>query len=237
MGKNLIQQRRGKGTKTFRAPSFRYKAKAQYGSLSHQQRIGKVVDIINCPGHTAPLAHIKYNNGEEIITIASEGIKVGEIVSCGNGFIQPGNIMELKDIPEGAAIFNIESQPGDGGKFVRASGCFAKIVSKFKDKIVVLLPSNKQREFKLHCRASIGIIAGGGRKEKPFYKAGNKYKAMKARNKNYPRVSGVSMNAVDHPFGGSSSHSKGRPTQASRNAPPGRKVGMIAPRRTGRKKR
>ena len=59
---------------------------------------------------------------------------------------------------------------------------------------------------------------------------------MKARNKLYPRVSGVSMNSVDHPFGGSSSHTKGRPTQASRNAPPGRKVGKIAPKRTGRKK-
>jgi len=58
---------------------------------------------------------------------------------------------------------------------------------------------------------------------------------MRARNKLYPTVSGVSMNAVSHPFGGTSSHLKGRPTQAPRNAPPGRKVGKIAPKRTGRK--
>ena len=60
---------------------------------------------------------------------------------------------------------------------------------------------------------------------------------MRAKNKLYPKVCGVSMNAVDHPFGGSSSHHKGKPTQSSRNAPPGRKVGKIAPRRTGRTKR
>ena len=59
---------------------------------------------------------------------------------------------------------------------------------------------------------------------------------MKARNKLYPRVSGVAMNAVDHPFGGSQSSHKGRPTQSPRSAPPGRKVGKIAPRRTGKKR-
>ena len=87
------------------------------------------------------------------------------------------------------------------------------------------------------CRATVGIISGGGKGEKPFMKAGNKYYAMKAKNKIYPKVSGTSMNAVDHPFGGSSTHIKGRPTQANRNAPPGRKVGKLWPRRTGRRKK
>ena len=45
------------------------------------------------------------------------------------------------------------------------------------------------------------------------------------------------MNAVDHPFGGSSSHTKGKPTQSARRDPPGRKVGKLAPKRTGRKRR
>ena len=99
------------------------------------------------------------------------------------------------------------------------------------------LPSSKTKDFNPDCRACIGIIAGSGRKEKPFLKAGTKHHAMKARNKLYPSVSGTSQNAVDHPFGGSSSSVKGRPTQAPRNAPPGRKVGKIAPTRTGRKKR
>jgi large subunit ribosomal protein L2 len=237
MGKNLIQQRRGRGTKTFTVPSFRYKGTARYIQLTNEVLMGQIIDLINCPGHSAPLAKVKYTNGEEMLMIAPEGIKVGEAVRFGKSASNPGNIMSLKDIPEGTAIFNIEAIPGDGGKFVRAGGCFAKITAKFPEKVLVLLPSSKEKEFKPECRASIGVIAGSGRVEKPFYKAGNKYHAMKARNKYYPRVSGVSMNAVDHPFGSKSSHTKGRPTQSARNDPPGRKVGKIAPSRTGRKKR
>ncbi|MBI2651643.1 50S ribosomal protein L2, partial [Candidatus Woesearchaeota archaeon] len=139
-------------------------------------------------------------------------------------------------IPEGVAIYNIEALPGDGGKFVRASGNSAKIITKMQDTIVVELPSSKRRVFLPDCRATVGTIAGSGRKEKPFLKAGKRYYAMKAKNKLWPQVSGTSMNAVDHPFGGRSSASKGGPTQSSRNSPPGRKVGKIAPKRTGRKR-
>ena len=103
------------------------------------------------------------------------------------------------------------------------------------DSVVVEMPSAKRRVFLPECRATIGVIAGSGRKEKPFLKAGTKYYAMKAKNKLWPQVSGTSMNAVDHPFG-ASRVSKGGPTQASRNAPPGRKVGKIAPSRTGRRR-
>ena len=66
-------------------------------------------------------------------------------------------------------------------------------------------------------------------------KAGRKFHYMKARNKLYPRVSGVAMNAVDHPFGTSRSSKKGRPDIARKNAPPGAKVGKVRPRRTGKK--
>ena len=106
-----------------------------------------------------------------------------------------------------------------------------------ENSITVELPSSKRREFLPECRAMIGIVAGSGRTEKPFLKAGNKFYAMKAKNKMWPIVSGTSMNSVDHPFGGSSSHAKGIPTQSARNDPPGRKVGKIAPKRTGRHKR
>ena len=98
------------------------------------------------------------------------------------------------------------------------------------------MPSKKEKKFSPNCRASIGSIAGSGRLDKPFLKAGTRFKKMRARNRLYPKVCGISMNAVDHPFGGKCSHIKGRPTLSSRNAPPGRKVGKIAPRRTGRKK-
>ena len=102
--------------------------------------------------------------------------------------------------------------------------------------IVVELPSKKKKVLNPQCRASIGVVAGGGRKEKPFIKAGNKFKAMKARSKLYPKVCGQSMNAVDHPHGGTRSSKKNYPYTVSRHTPPGAKVGKIASRRTGKKK-
>ena len=237
MGKNLTQQKRGKGSPTFRSPSFRYEGKATYISPTNGAVNGTIKDIIHCSGHSSPLMQIKYENGEETLLQAPEGVKVGGTIMSGEDApIENGNTLPLRSIPEGTSIYNIESIPGDGGKFVRSSGAFARIVAKMKDKIVVLLPSKKEKSFNPDCRASIGVIAGAGRTEKPFLKAGFKYYAMKAKNKYWPIVCGASMNAVCHPYGGSASATKGRPSVTSRDAPPGRKVGKIAARRTGRKK-
>jgi large subunit ribosomal protein L2 len=237
MGKRLIQQKRGKGSTTYRAHSFKYKGKVKQTKISDETVDGKIIDFVNCPGHSAPLAQIKYEDGEEILMIAPEGVRVGEAVQSGtDAAIKTGNIVPLKNIPEGTSVYNIENSPGDGGKFVRTSGTSAKVVSKIREGIVIKLPSNKQKTFQANCRACIGIVAGSGRTEKPFLKAGRKYYAMKARNKLYPSVSGTSMNSLSHPFGGTKSSHKGKPTQASRHAPPGRKVGKIAPKRTGMKR-
>ena len=109
-------------------------------------------------------------------------------------------------------------------------------MAKTASKIIIKLPSRKEKAFHPDCKAAIGIIAGGGRTEKPFLKAGTMYHKMRAKNKLYPSVSGTSMNAVDHPFGGTTSSHKGKPTVAPKHAPPGRKVGKLRPRRTGKQK-
>lgn len=239
MGKNLIQQKRGKGSPRYRAPSFRYKGAVNFVRYEEGKIVtANITDILHSSGHSAPLMELKYSNGETGILQAPEGIKVGDKIEMGKDIeLKAGNILPLRCIPEGTSIYNIESNPGDGGKFVRASGTFAKIITKMGNAIVVELPSSKRKTFSPDCRAVVGVVAGSGRTEKPFLKAGNKFYAMRAKNKFWPVVSGTSMNAVAHPFGGSSSHAKGIPTQASRNAPPGRKVGKIAPKRTGRHKR
>jgi len=238
MGKRLIQQARGKGGPRYRAPSFRYKGKLGLLKESKELVKGKVMDIVKCPGHSTPLIKVKYENNETVLMPAPEGIRVNEAVEAGpNAQPKVGNVLPLSQIPEGTFIYNIESNPGDGGRFCRASGTFARVLTKMRDKVLVQLPSKKEKLFRAECRACIGILAGSGRKEKPFVKAGNKYKAMKARNKLYPIVSGVSMNAVDHPFGSGRGSHKGKPTIARRFAPPGAKVGMLRPKRAGRKKR
>ena len=237
MGKPIIQQRRGKGSPKYRAASKKYVGKASHPRTSKENNQGKVIDIVNCKGHYAPIAFVDYSNGDRSLMIAPEGIRIGDEVTAGSkGDIQHGNIIELKNIPEGTLIYNIESQPGDGGKFCRTSGTFARLVTKSRNSITVILPSKKEKKFLPECRAIVGTVAGGGRKEKPFVKAGKMYHAKKARNKSWPSVSGNSMNAVDHPFGGSSSNRNKMPRQSSRHAPPGRKVGSLAPRRTGKKR-
>ena len=239
MSKNLIQQKRGKGSPRYRAPSFRYKGKASFARYEEGKVISaSITDILHSSGHSAPLMELKYSNGEIGLLQSPEGVRVGDRIEMGRDIeLKVGNVLSLKNIPEGTSIYNIESNPGDGGKFVRASGGFARIITKMEKGIVVELPSSKRRTFLPDCKAVIGIVAGSGRTEKPFLKAGKKFYAMKAKNKLWPVVSGTSMNSLSHPFGGSSSHAKGIPTQSSRNSPPGRKVGKIAPKRTGRHKR
>lgn len=238
MGKRIIAQARGKGGPTYRAPSFKYKGYAGHKGLSESLTTGEIVDFITCRGHSAPLAKVKYEDGDNVLMLAAEGLKVGDTVSCGQGAqVKSGNTLSLDDMPEGTLVYNIESSPGDGGKFCRASGTFARVISKRAGKVIVEFPSKKQRAFQKGCRASIGILAGGGRKEKPYLKAGRKYYAMKAKNKLWPIVCGQSMNAVDHPHGGTTSSKKKYSYTVSRNAPPGAKVGAIAAKRTGRKKR
>jgi len=233
MGKSLIQQRRGRGTHPFKSPSHRF-----WGEVKFPQEAGegKVMDIVHCAGHSAPLLTLAFAQGRNEIAFAPEGIKVGDTLAVGTQDLHLGNVLALRDIPEGTLVHNIELHPGDGGRFARASGAFARVVAKTENEVRVQLPSRKEKAFMPDCRAAIGTLAGSGRLEKPFLKAGTRMKKMQARNKIYPHVCGVSMNAVNHPFGGKSSKVKGRPTQAPRSAPPGRKVGKIAPRRTGRRR-
>ncbi|SEH53238.1 MULTISPECIES: 50S ribosomal protein L2 [Halopenitus] len=236
MGRRIQGQRRGRGGSTFRAPSHRYKAE-----LSHKQNesdgtiAGEIVGIEHDPARSAPLAEVEFEDGDRRLVLAPEGVSTGETIQVGvSAEIKPGNTMPLAEIPEGVPVCNVESQPGDGGKFARASGVSATLMTHDRDVAVVQLPSGQVKRLNPEARATIGVVAGGGRTEKPFVKAGNKHHKMKARGTKYPRVRGVAMNAVDHPFGGGGRQHPGQPKSVSRDAPPGRKVGDIASKRTGR---
>ena len=237
MGKQLIAQRRGRGKRgVYTSPSHRHKGgKNGIKYLSLNMAKSKILDLEHDPGRSAPIAKAKVTTGDQkgkIYTLlAAEGIHVDQEISTGdNSEIVIGNVLPLKAIPEGTAIFNIEAQPGDGGKFVRAGGTVASVVSHGV-RTVVQLPSGQFKPFHPDCRATIGVVAGGGRPEKPFTQAGKKYHAFKSRAKKYPRVSGVAMNPVDHPHGGGSHQHVGKPSTVSKHAPPGRKVGRLSPKK------
>lgn len=236
MGKNIITQRRGKGSTSFRAPSFKFKGEARIPAFQGETA-GLVVDLIHCPAHTAPLAVVEYETETVGYMIAPEGVRVGQEVVVGSTTVSIGNTLALKDIPEGTLVYNIESQPGDGGKFVRASGATARVGPTVPTGITIVFPSKQKQVFNVNCRATIGVAAGGGRTEKPLLKAGTAHYKHKARNHLYPVVSGSAMNAVSHPLGNKRTARKSKNKPVSRNAPPGRKVGNVAARRTGQKKR
>jgi large subunit ribosomal protein L2 len=236
MGKRIITQRRGRGSARYRAPSHNFSYEINYPK-TNEKLTGEVIKIMKDPARTAPTAVIQFNNKTIIPLPAPSNIREGDEANYNSSEkLSTLSILPLSEIPEGTEIFNIESNPGDGGKFCRAAGTSAKIISKFKDYILIRLPSKKQKKFNPLCKATIGIICGSGRLEKPMLKAGKHHYAMKARNKLYPITSGVAMNAVDHPFGSGRGRHVGKPKTAPMNAPPGRNVGLISARRTGRKR-
>ncbi|MHC1581156.1 MAG: 50S ribosomal protein L2 [Methanopyraceae archaeon] len=239
MGKRIRPQRLGRGSPTYRAPSHRYRGRAGHRPYDEREKegkvVGKVVELLHDPARNAPVARVRFEDGEERLVLVPEGTKVGDTIECGvSAEIKPGNTLPLAEIPEGVPIFNIEGRPGDGGKFARAPGCYATIVAHDVGRTYVQLPSGKVRAFDPRCRATIGVMAGGGKREKPFVKAGKKYHHMRSKGGKWPKVRGVAMNAVDHPFGGGNHQSPGKPTTVARGAPPGQKVGHIAARKTGR---
>lgn len=232
MGKRIRAQRRGSSPKN-KVRSHRFPGANRIPRRNDE--VAEVTELIHSPVHTAPLAKIRFEDGEEGFVAATEGMSVGQPISFGDKVsLRPGNVTTLSNIPEGTPICNVECRPGDGGKFARSGGNNAMLETRMGDKVRVKLPSGSLKDLPARCRATIGILAGHGRTEKPLMKAGAAFYRAKARGKLYPTVSGVAMNPVDHPHGGGNHQAVHGPNSVSRNAPPGQKVGHIAPSRTGR---
>ena len=231
MGRPILQQRRGKGGPTYRTKWYAYRIRLTYPSYNGEGTVGKFLSLA---GHSTPLAMIKTARGV-FFNIAIEGLELGQKISFGEGAeVKNGNILPLSQIPIGTSVCNIEIVPLAGGKIVRSSGLSASVLRKTAEGVTMLLPSKKEMVFNEKSRATIGTAAGGGRTEKPFVKAGNRFHLLKARNKHYPRTSPIKRNAVNHPFGGGRGKNMGKSGIAPRWAPPGRKVGLLRPRQTGR---
>jgi len=238
MGKRLRQQRAGRGSPTYRSPDHIHVGPARYPPLSRETVKAKVVDLIHDPGRYVPLARVVTERGEEFFMPAAEGMYIGEVIEVGpDAKPEPGNVVPIGKVPEGTEVFNIELRPGDGGKLARQAGSYALIVGRAGDKTIVRLPSGKEKMIPNAARVTVGIPAGAGRVEKPIMKAGNAFHKWKVKARKWPRVRGVAMNAVNHKFGGGSHQRRSHPSTVAREAPPGRKVGHIAARRTGRRKR
>lgn len=233
MGKRIIQQARGRGSGTYKVRRKAFNLKLKYPFKLKGE--GMVLRLVNSGGHTAPIAKIKYNEGTFFIP-AFERMFEGEKINFEGKDVKNGNIMRLKDIPVKTNVYCVESNPGDGGMFIKTGGSSGTVTRIVGGKVYIAMPSKKEKKFNPNCRAVVGIISGSGRLDKPVIKAGKNHYIKKSKGKLWPRTSAVKVNAIDHPFG--SGRGKNPKSKiAKRNAPPGRKVGLLRPKRTGRKKK
>ncbi|MGI6115488.1 50S ribosomal protein L2 [Luoshenia tenuis] len=158
----------------------------------------KVATIEYDPNRSAFIALLNYADGEKRYILAPVGVKVGDTIASGaNVDIKPGNAMEMKDMPLGTMIHNIELVPGKGGQMVRSAGVSAQLMAKEGAFATIRLPSGEMRRVSINCRATIGQVSNID------YESVNLGKAGRKRHMGWrPTVRGVVMNPVDHPHGG-----------------------------------
>ena len=240
MGKRIRVQRRGRGGSTYRASTHKRVAPAKYPSAIAVKQVfdaslnGVVEEFLHDPGRGAPLAFVRFANGDSCYTLAPEGVFVGQQVWFGGkASVDVGNVIPLGKIPEGTLVCNLELRPGDGGKMARSSGAYTTVVGHTPQGTMIRLPSGRTRYVNDYCLATVGVVSAAGRTDKPFLKAGEMFHWMRAKGHKYPRCSGRKMVAAVHPYG-SSKRSARKATTTSHGAPPGQKVGLISARGTGR---
>ena len=157
-----------------------------------------VVGIEYDPNRSANIALLQYEDGTLSYIIAPQGLKDGDkVISGAKADIKPGNCMPIESIPVGTMIHNIELNPGQGGKMVRAAGQGAQLMAKEGKYSHVRLPSGEMRLVLTKCRATIGTIGNADHENVKIGKAG-RTRHMGIR----PTVRGSVMNPVDHPHGG-----------------------------------
>jgi large subunit ribosomal protein L8e len=245
MGKYVQCQRKGKSP-VFKAHVRTRKGAAKLRPLDYAEKHGYIrgviKEIVHDPGRGAPLAKVqfrdpyRYQRNTETI-ICTEGMYTGQYIYAGKkAELSIGNILPLSEVPEGTIVCNVESKLGDRGCLARASGNFAVVVIHDTDKGTtrLRLPSGGKKTVPNTVRAQIGIVAGGGRTDKPLLKAGRAYHKFAVKRNCWPVIRGVAKNPVEHPFGGGNHQHIGRPSTVARDKSAGRKVGLIAAKRTGR---
>ena len=157
-----------------------------------------VIGIEYDPNRSANIALIEYTDGEKAYILAPQGLTDGNKVISGEAVdIKPGNAMPISSIPVGTLIHNIELNPKQGGKLVKAAGQSAQLMAKEGKYAHVRLPSGEMRLILAVCRATIGTIGNSDHENVKIGKAGRK-RHMGIR----PTVRGSVMNPVDHPHGG-----------------------------------
>jgi large subunit ribosomal protein L2 len=164
-----------------------------------------VASIEYDPNRTAFIALLNYVDGEKRYIIAPQGLQVGSTVISGDAVApEIGNALQMKNMPLGTNVHNIEMQPGQGGKLVRSAGASAQLTNKEERYAVLKMPSGELRKILINCYATVGVVSNSDHSLEMAGKAGrNRWKGIRPRNR------GVAMNPVDHPMGGGEGKASG----------------------------
>ena len=211
--KALLQPKHGTGGRNFQG-----RRSMRYIGGGHKQHY-RVVDfkrdkkdipatvatIEYDPNRTAFIALLHYADGEKRYIIAPQGIQVGATIISGDAVApEIGNALQLKNMPLGTNVHNIELQPSQGGKLVRSAGASAQLSNKEEKYAVLKMPSGELRKVLVNCYATVGVVSNSDHSLQSMGKAGrNRWKGIRPRNR------GVAMNPVDHPMGGGEGKASG----------------------------
>jgi len=166
---------------------------------------GSVERIEYDPNRSAHIALIKYENGEFRYILAPKGLEAGMAVLAGSDApIKPGSAMNLRNIPVGSIVHNVELKPGKGGQMARSAGASVQLVAREGDHATLRLRSGEMRKVQADCRATIGEVSNSEHNLRSLGKAGaTRWRGVR------PTVRGVAMNPVDHPHGGGEGRTSG----------------------------
>ncbi len=157
------------------------------------------------PNRSAFIALLHYADGEKRYILAPQGLQVGTSVLSGDDVApEIGNALQLKNMPLGTMVHNIEMQPTQGGKIARSAGSSAQLSNKEEKYAVLKMPSGELRKVLINCYATVGVVSNSDHSLQSMGKAGrNRWRGIKPRNR------GVAMNPVDHPMGGGEGKASG----------------------------
>jgi large subunit ribosomal protein L2 len=205
-GKQRISGRGSGGRVTVRHRGGGHKRLLRFIDFKRRGKMGvpgTVASLEYDPNRSSRIALIHYRDGEKRYILAPEGLSIGDtVVSAERTKVKVGNCMQLRHIPVGYKIHNLEVTLGRGGQIVRSAGTAATLVGIDEPYAIVELPSGEIRRFRAECVATIGTVSNPEHNLVTIGKAGR----MRWMGKK-PQVLGKSMNAVDHPHGGGEGHS------------------------------
>lgn len=162
----------------------------------------RVESIEYDPNRTAFIALLLYADGEKRYIIAPNGLRVGSRIICSEkAKVKAGNCMQIKHIPVGFDVHDLELQPGKGSQAIRSAGSSGKVTSLDSELAQITMPSGEVRYVSKECYATVGVVSNLDHSNIVVGKAGRK-RLMGKR----PKVLGKSMNAADHPHGGGEGH-------------------------------